>query len=91
MILKILMHGKFSQQLQLTLFLEKMTKKRACNDANNDANVNLETSMRRSDFIIYSVQLMYYKCHKVNVTRGGGEGGGSYIDSSDSIKKKKRQ
>ena len=86
MILKILMHGKFSQQLQLTLFLEKMTKKRACNDANNDANVNLETSMRRSDFIIYSVQLMYYKCHKVNVTRGG-----SYIDSSDSIKKKKRQ
>ena len=86
MILKILMHGKFSQQLQLTLFLEKMIKKRACNDANNDANVNLETSMRGSDFIFYSVQLMYYKCHKVNFTRDG-----SYIDSSDSIKKKKRQ
>ena len=86
MILKILMHGKFSQQLQLTLFLEKMIKKRACNDANNDANVNLETSMRGSDFIIYSVQLMYYKCRKVNFTRDG-----SYIDSSDSIKKKKRQ
>ena len=26
--------------------------------------VDLETSMRRSDFIFDSVQLMYYKCHK---------------------------
>ena len=36
----------------------------------------LETSMRRSDFIFDSVQLMYFKCHKVNFKRGG-----SYIDS----------
>ena len=28
--------------------------------------VNLETSTRGSDFIFYSVQLMYFKCHKVN-------------------------
>ena len=27
---------------------------------------NLETSMRGSDFTFDSVQLMYYKCHKVN-------------------------
>ena len=28
--------------------------------------VNLETSMRRSGFIFDSVQLMYYKFHKIN-------------------------
>ena len=44
----------------------------------------LETSMKRSDFTFDSVQLMYYKCHKVNFTRGG-----PYIDSPDWIKKKK--
>ena len=44
---------------------------------------NLETSMRGSDFIFDSVQLMYYKCHKKfrRVV--------SYIDSSDWIKNKK--
>ena len=31
---------------------------------------NLETSMEGSDFIFDSVQLMYYKCHKVNFRRG---------------------
>ena len=39
---------------------------------------NLETSMRRSDFIFDSVQKMYYKCHKLNFRRGG-----SYIDYPD--------
>ena len=37
--------------------------------------VNLETSMRRSGSILDSVQLMDYKCHKVNFKRDG-----SYID-----------
>ena len=32
---------------------------------------NLETSMRESDFIFDLVQLMYYKCHKVNFRRSG--------------------
>ena len=45
---------------------------------------NLETSMGGSDFIFGSVQLVDYKCHKVNFRRGG-----SYIDSPDWIKKKK--
>ena len=45
---------------------------------------NLETSIRESDFIFDSVQLMYYKCHKVNFRRVG-----SYIDFPDWIKKKK--
>ena len=45
---------------------------------------NLETSMRRSDFIFDSVQKMYYKCHKLNFRRGG-----SHIDYPDWIKQKK--
>ena len=45
---------------------------------------NLKTSMKGSDFIFDSVQLMYYKCHKVSFIRDG-----SYIDSPDWIKKKK--
>ena len=45
--------------------------------------IGLETSMRRSDFIFDSVELLCYKCHKINFKRGG-----SYIDSTDWIKKK---
>ena len=40
--------------------------------------------MRESEFIFDSVQLMHYKCHRVNFRRDG-----SYIDSPDWIKKKK--
>ena len=40
--------------------------------------------MRRGDFIFHSVEMMYYKCHKVNFRRGG-----SYIDSRDWMKNKK--
>ena len=40
--------------------------------------------MRGREFIFESVQLMYWKFHKVNVRRGG-----SYIDSPEWIKKKK--
>ena len=47
---------------------------------------NLETSIKISNFTFDSVQLMYYKCHKVNFKRGG-----SYIDSPDMIKNKKQQ
>ena len=45
---------------------------------------NLEPSMRGSNFFFESVQLMYYKCHKVNF-----RGAGSHTDSPDWIKKKK--
>ena len=44
---------------------------------------NLE-SMRDSAFIFEYVQLLYYKCHKINLNCGG-----SYIDSPDWIKNKK--
>ena len=42
----------------------------------------LETSMRGSDFIFDSVQLLYYKCQKINLKCGG-----LYIDSEDWIKR----
>ena len=44
----------------------------------------LETSMRRSDFVFDSLQLLDYKCIKINFKRRR-----SYIDSTDWIKKKK--
>ena len=43
-----------------------------------DNQIGLETSMRASDFIFDSVQLLHYKCHKINFKRGG-----SYIDSPE--------
>ena len=48
--------------------------------------VNLETSMRGKGLIFDSVQLMYYKCHREHFIRDG-----SYIDSTDWIKKEKKQ
>ena len=44
----------------------------------------LETSIRGIDFISYSVQLLYYKCHKINC-----ECHGSYFHSPGWIKRKK--
>ena len=40
--------------------------------------------MRGSEFVFDYVQLLYYKCHKINPDCGG-----SYIDSPDWIKNKK--
>ena len=40
--------------------------------------------MKGSDFIFDGVNLLYYKCHKINFKRGG-----SYIESPDWMKKKK--
>ena len=45
---------------------------------------NLETSMRGADFIFDSVQMMCYKCQKVNLKRWG-----SYITFPGWIKKRK--
>ena len=44
--------------------------------------IGLETSMKGSDFIFDSVQLLYCKCHKISFKRDR-----SYIDSPDWIKK----
>ena len=40
--------------------------------------------MNGSDFVLESVHLLYYKCHKMNLNRGG-----SYRDSYDWIKNEK--
>ena len=42
--------------------------------------------MRGSEFILDYFQSLYYKCHKINLNRGG-----SYIDSPDCIKTKKQR
>ena len=47
--------------------------------------IGLETSMKRSNFIFDCVNLLYYKCHKVNLNCGG-----PYIDSCDRIKNKNK-
>ena len=39
--------------------------------------------MKGSEFVFDYVHLLYYKCHKINLNRGG-----SYIDSPDWIKNK---
>ena len=41
--------------------------------------------MRGSDFVFDSVQLLYYKCHKINFKHGS-----LYIDYPDWIKKKRK-
>ena len=43
-------------------------------------------SMKGSEFVFDYVYLLYYKCHKINLNRSG-----SYIDSTDWIKKRKQQ
>ena len=45
---------------------------------------NNQESIRGSGFVCDYVQLLYYKCHKVNPNRGA-----TYIDSLDWIKIKK--
>ena len=70
-------------------------------ESNSDRNKNLsinecldkikskwkkETQMRGSDFIIYCVNLIYHKYHKISFKRAS-----SYIDSLDWIEKKKKQ
>ena len=46
----------------------------------------LETKMEGSSFVFDSVDLLYYKPHKISLNRGG-----SYIDSPDWMKKKQQQ
>ena len=40
--------------------------------------------MKGNDFIINCIELLHYKCHKINLIHGG-----SYIDSFDWIKNQK--
>ena len=49
-------------------------------------HIGFETSMKGSGLIFDCVHSLYYKYHKINPNRSG-----SYIDSPDWIKTKKRQ
>ena len=53
------------------------------NSLKNRHQNNLQL-MRGSEFVFDYIQLLYYKCHKINLNHGG-----SYIDSPDWIKNKK--
>ena len=55
------------------------------NSLKNRYRNNLQ-SIRCSEFIFDYFHLLFYKCHKINFNRGG-----SYIDSPDWIKKKKKK
>ena len=46
--------------------------------------IGLQTQMRGSGFIFDCVNLLYYKCHRINFKRGD-----FYIDFLDWIKKEK--
>ena len=48
--------------------------------------ISLETQMTGIDFIFDCVNLLYYKCKKINFKRGG-----SCIDSPDQIRKKEQK
>ena len=74
------MQGKFSSSIKKSKpysdandFIDKLFK-----SLRSRYQENLETSMRGSDFIFDSVQLMYYKCHKVSFIHSS-----SYTDSPD--------
>ena len=57
--------------------------KRLFDSLKNRFQSNFEL-MKASDFAFDFVHLLHYKCHKINLDRGG-----SYIDSLDWIKNKK--
>ena len=60
-----------------------MKLKKLFDSLKNRYQSNLQ-SMRGSEFVFDYVQLLYYKCHKINPICGG-----SYMDSPDCIKSKK--
>ena len=77
------MHSKsYNTGIMISHKADKVTKE-VFDSLENRYQNNLE-SMKGSEFFYDYVQLLYYKCHKINPNRGK-----SYIDSSDWIKNKK--
>ena len=98
MISNSLNYGKFSLEWKLILFCLKIIMMKSdyeimisdvtdelieklFNSVKNTFQNNLQ-SMRVSAFVLDHFQLLYYKCHKINLNCGG-----SYIDSPDWIKR----
>ena len=63
--------------------MKQMKLKKLFDSLKNRYQSNLQ-SMRGSEFVFDYVQLLYYKCHKINPVCGG-----SYMESPDCIKNKK--
>ena len=61
-----------------------------CFNSLKKRNQNNLQSIRSSEFVLDYVHLLYYKCHKIKLTRWIFvlNCGGSYIDSPDWIKNK---
>ena len=77
------MHSKTDyKEIMISDLTDKVIGK-LFNSLKNRYQNNLQL-MRGSDFIFDFVELLYYKCHKINLNRGG-----SYIDFLDWIKNKK--
>ena len=45
--------------------------KELCQSILSRYQIGLETSMKRSEFIFDCIQLLYYKCKKINLNCGG--------------------
>ena len=77
------MHSKIDNiKIMISDEGDEVIRKRFDSLKNRDQNNS--QSMRDSEFVFDYVQLLYYKCHKIDLNRGG-----SYIDSLDWIKNKK--
>ena len=76
------MHSK-SDKIEIMIYDEvDEVIKELFDSLKNRYQNNLE-SMKGSEFVLDYVHLLYYKCYKINLNRGG-----SYIDSPDWIKNK---
>ena len=78
------MHSKSDKTIMISDEADEVIK-RFLDSLKNRYQTNLEW-MRGSDLVLGYVQLLYCKCHKINLNHCG-----SYIDSSDWIKTKKKQ
>ena len=77
------MHSKSdNKEIMISDEADEAMKKHSDSLKNRYQN-NLQ-SMRGSEFVFDYVQLLYYKCHRINFNCGG-----LYIDSPDWIKNKK--
>ena len=61
------MHSKYNNIMMQMIMMQMMLSKNSLIHYQN----NFKKSMVGSEFIFDSVQLMYYKCCKVNFRRGG--------------------
>ena len=78
-----LMHSK-SDNIEIIISDEADEVIKKLFDSLQNRYQNNLQSMRGSDFVFDYVQLLYYKCHKINLNRGG-----SYTDSPVWVKNKK--